>query len=196
MKKESIFTKEGFFGCDVFSLWFWKLRRSTLLRKVFSAVVEIRRRFPEEVWSSSGRKKQVDRCSSTFKKEVEDFSQRLGKTGLSGKEKHSLWVFFSQMRRRLKLFTVVSDQAFSILPMIFSVVLLEDVIVEDWGGFQKSSPSLGRTRGLLLWPNFNHGSRENAGTEVTFFFFRLGCCSGAFYILGSAGFLIRMVSNK
>jgi hypothetical protein len=34
MKKESIFTKEGFFGCDVFNLQFWKLRRSTLLRKV------------------------------------------------------------------------------------------------------------------------------------------------------------------
>jgi hypothetical protein len=30
-----------------------------------------------------------------------------------------------------KLFIVVSDQAFSILPMIFPVVLLEDVIVED-----------------------------------------------------------------
>jgi len=45
MKKESIFTKEGFFGCDVFNLRFWKLRRSTLLRKVVSAAVEIRRRF-------------------------------------------------------------------------------------------------------------------------------------------------------
>jgi hypothetical protein len=33
-KKESIFTKEGVFGCDVFNLWFWKLRRSTLLREV------------------------------------------------------------------------------------------------------------------------------------------------------------------
>ena len=33
-KKESIFTKEGVFGCDVFNLRFWKLRRSTLLRKV------------------------------------------------------------------------------------------------------------------------------------------------------------------
>ncbi len=117
MKKESIFTKEGVFGCDDFNLRFWRLRRSTLLRKVFSAAVEIRRRFlSEEVWSSSGRKKQVD------------FSQRLGKTGrflrclqkqigiLNGKEKHSLWVFLSDV---LKLFTVVSEQAFSILPMIF-----------------------------------------------------------------------------
>ncbi len=50
-----------------------------------------------------------------------------------------------------KLFTVVSDQAFSILPMIFfSVVLLEDVIVEDWGGFTNSSFFLGRTREPLL----------------------------------------------
>jgi len=42
-KKESIFTKEGVFGCDVFNLRFWKLRRSTLLREVVSAAVEIRR---------------------------------------------------------------------------------------------------------------------------------------------------------
>ncbi len=48
-KKESIFTKEGVFGCDVFNLRFWKLRRSTLLRKV---VVLRQRRygvFSEEV---------------------------------------------------------------------------------------------------------------------------------------------------
>ncbi len=45
MKKELIFTKEGVFGCDVFNLRFWKLRRSTLLRKVFSAAVEIQRHF-------------------------------------------------------------------------------------------------------------------------------------------------------
>ncbi len=56
----------------------------------------------------------------------------------------------------------------------FSVVLLEDVIVEDWGGFQNSSPFLGKTRGLLLWPNFNHWSRENAGAEVTIFFLSAG----------------------
>ncbi len=48
MKKESIFTKEGVFGCDVFYLRFWKLRRSTLLRKVFSAAVEIRWRFSQK----------------------------------------------------------------------------------------------------------------------------------------------------
>ncbi len=41
--KKSIFTKEGVFGCDVFNLRFWKLRRSTLLRKVVSAAVKIRR---------------------------------------------------------------------------------------------------------------------------------------------------------
>ena len=35
MKKESIFTKEGVFSCDVYNLQFWKLRRSTLLQKVF-----------------------------------------------------------------------------------------------------------------------------------------------------------------
>ncbi len=116
MKKESIFTKEGFFGCDVFNLRFWKLRRSTLLRKVFSAAVGIRRRFPEEVWSSSGRKKQVDRCSSTFKKKVEGFSQRLGKTGqffrcfqkqigiLNGKEKHSSWVFLFPDASKVEVF--------------------------------------------------------------------------------------------
>jgi hypothetical protein len=41
MKKESIFTKEGFFGCDVFNLRIWKLRRSTLLQKVvFTAVLD------------------------------------------------------------------------------------------------------------------------------------------------------------
>ncbi len=65
-KKESIFTKEGVFGCDVFNLRFWKLRRSTLLREVVSAAVEIRRFLRKKF--SSGRKKQVD------------FSQRLGKT--------------------------------------------------------------------------------------------------------------------
>ena len=43
MKKESIFTKEGVFGCDVFNLRLWKLRRSTLLREVVSTAVEIRR---------------------------------------------------------------------------------------------------------------------------------------------------------
>jgi hypothetical protein len=45
MKKESIFTKEGFFGCDVFNLRPWKLRRSTLLWKVVFTAVEMRRRF-------------------------------------------------------------------------------------------------------------------------------------------------------
>ncbi len=91
MKKESISTKEGVFGCDVFYLRFWKLRRSTLLRKVFSAAVEIRRRFLGRSFDlPAAGKKQVD------------FSQRLGKTGrffrclqrqigvFNGKEKHPL----------------------------------------------------------------------------------------------------------
>jgi hypothetical protein len=45
MKKESIFTKEGFFGCDIFNLRLWKLRRSTLLRKIVFTAAEMRRRF-------------------------------------------------------------------------------------------------------------------------------------------------------
>ena len=74
--------------------------------------------FSEEVWSSSGRKKQVD------------FSQRLGKTSRffflvvfksrsafsKWQRETTLWVFLPDVS---KLFTVVSDQAFSILPMIF-----------------------------------------------------------------------------
>ncbi len=184
MKKESIFTKEGFFGCDVFNLWFWKLRRSTLFRKVVSGGYG--GVFPEEVWSSSGRKRQVDCFSSTFKKEVEDFSQRLGKTGqffcclqtqvgiLSGKEKHSLWVFFSRCIEGWSCSPSSLIRHSQSSRWFFSVILLEDVIVEDWGGFQNSSPSLGKTRGLLLWPNFNHWGRENAGTEVTFFLLPAG----------------------
>ncbi len=39
---------------------------------------------------------------------------------------------------------------------------------------RKSSSSLGKTSGTLLWPNFNHWSRENAGTEVTFFLLLAG----------------------
>ncbi len=71
MKKESIFTKEGVFGCDDFSLRFWKLRRSTLLRKVFSAAVEIQRRFD---LPAAGKSRWI------VVKEANS-SQRLGKTG-------------------------------------------------------------------------------------------------------------------
>jgi len=59
-KKESIFTKEGVFGCDVFNLRFWKLRRSTLLREV------VVRGSGDTAFSQkkfdllSGREKQVD----------------------------------------------------------------------------------------------------------------------------------------
>ncbi len=132
MKKESILTKEGFFGCDVFQSSVLEVAKKYIIAESsFYGSGGTAAFFPEEVWSSSGRKKQVDRFSSTFKKEVEDFSQRLGKTGwflsLSSKaDWHSQWQretifmrFFFQMCRRLKLFTVVSDKAFSILPMIF-----------------------------------------------------------------------------
>ncbi len=123
--------------------------------------------FLKEVWSSSGGKKQVD------------FSQRLGKTGrffrclqkqigiLNGKEKLSLWVFFFQMCQSCSPSSLIRHSQSS--RWFFSVILLEDIIVEDWDGFQNSS-SLGKTRGLLVWPNYNHRSRENAGAEVTFFF--------------------------
>ena len=80
-----------------------------------------------------------------------DFSQRLGKTSgffFAVAEKNKS-IFLHNLQRQVgvlkwqaetfcmilpdvpKLFIVVSDQAFSIFPMIFSVVLLEDVIVED-----------------------------------------------------------------
>jgi hypothetical protein len=125
MKKESIFTKEGFFGCDVFTLRFWKLRRSTLLRKVYFTAVEIRRHFPRRSLIFQRQEKAGGLFSSTFKKEV-DFSQRLGETGrffvIFKADRHSQRQrkgFFFQMSRKLKLYVVVSDQAFSILPMIF-----------------------------------------------------------------------------
>jgi hypothetical protein len=67
MKKESILTKEVFFGCDVFNLRFWKLRRSTLLRKVFSAAVEIRRRFSRRSLIFQRQEKAGGSFLSTFK---------------------------------------------------------------------------------------------------------------------------------
>ena len=128
--------------------------------------------FSEEVWSSSGRKKQVD------------FSQRLGKTSRfffvifksrsafsNGKEKHH-YEFFFQMCWSCSPSSLIRHSQSS--RWFFSVVLLEDVIVEDWGGFTNSSFFLRRTRDPLLWPNFNHWGRENAGAEAAFFFLPAG----------------------
>ncbi len=95
-----------------------------------------------------------------------------------------------------KLFTVVSDQAFSILPMIFLQLSFLKTLL---------SRTEAASRTLLPWEGpedcycdqiLTIEVEKNAGAEATFFFFRLGCCRGASYILGSAGFLIRMVSNK
>ncbi len=97
--------------------------------------------FSEGVWSSSGRKKQVD------------FSQRLGKTSRfffvvfksrlafsTGKEKHH-YEFFFQMCRSCSPSSLIRHSQSS--RWFFSVVLLEDVIVEDWGGFTNSCPREG-----------------------------------------------------
>ena len=150
--------------------------------------------FSEEVWSSSGRKKQVDFFTAVRKnKSIFLLSSKADRRFRNGREKHH-YEFFFQMCRSCSPSSLIRHSQSS--RWFFSVVLLEDVIVEDWGGFMNSSFFLGRTREPLLWPNSNHWSRENAGAEAAFFFFRLGCCSGAFYILGSAGFFIRMVSNK
>ena len=59
-KKESIFTKEGVFGCDVFNLRFWKLRRSTLLREVVVYGSEDTAFSQKKFDLLSGREKQVD----------------------------------------------------------------------------------------------------------------------------------------
>ena len=113
-KKESIFTKEGVFGCDVFNLRFWKLRRSTLLRKVVS-------------------------CGSGDTA----FSQKKFDLPAVGK---SRWIFLRYFQKQVdvfkwqtetfciilpdapKLFIVVSDQAFSILPMIFQLSSLKTLL--------------------------------------------------------------------
>jgi hypothetical protein len=65
----------------------------------------------------------------------------------------------------------------------FSVVLLEDVTVEDWGGFANSLP------------------REGLGDRYCDQILTIGVAKmlerrRRSYILGSAGFLIRMVSYK
>ncbi len=59
-KKESIFTKEGVFGCDVFNLRFWKLRRSPLLREVVVCGSGGTAFSQKKFDLFSGRKKQVD----------------------------------------------------------------------------------------------------------------------------------------
>ncbi len=100
-KKESIFTKEGVFGSDVFNLRFWKLQRSTLLQKVFSAAVKIQRHFLRRhlIFQRQGKSRWI------VVKEANS-SQRLGKTSRFFRclqkqigvfqEKHPLWVFSSR----------------------------------------------------------------------------------------------------
>ncbi len=167
MKKESIFTKEGFFGCDVFQSSVLEVAKKYIIAESsFCGSGDTAAFFQKKFWSSSGREKQVDRFSSTFKKEVEDFSQRLGKTGqffgclqklisiLSGKEKHSSWVFFSDEsngRSCLSLSLIRHSQSSR---WFFSVVLLEDVIVEDWGSFQKVFFFLGKDQRTVTVTKF------------------------------------------
>ena len=80
------------------------------------------------------------------------FSQRKGKTGrfffvisksrsaFSGREKHH-YEFFFQMCRSCSPSSLIRHSQSS--RWFFSVVLLEDVIVEDWGGFTNSFPREG-----------------------------------------------------
>ncbi len=72
--------------------------------------------FPEEVWSSSGRRKQVEVFTVAEKNKwifLRCFQRQIG---ILWQKETSLWVFLPDV---LKLFTVVSDRAFSILLMIF-----------------------------------------------------------------------------
>ncbi len=121
-KKESIFTKEGVFGCDVFNLQFWKLRRSTLLRKVFSAAVEIRWRFSQKRFDlpAAGKSRWIivkEANSSQWLGKTSGFFFVVFKSRSAFFKRNILHEFF--LPDVSKLFTVVSDQAFSILPMIF-----------------------------------------------------------------------------
>ena len=122
--------------------------------------------------------------------EVDWHSQRQRKTFFIG--------FFFQVSRKLKLFVVVSDQAFSILLMIF-------LSCPSWRRYCRGLRRLPES----LLPPWERLVERYCDQILTigvgkmleqrwcfFFFFWLRCCSGAFYILGSAGFLIRMVSNK
>jgi hypothetical protein len=89
MKKESILTKEGVFGCDHFNLHFWKQRRSTLLwRVVFTAVGKNKSIFfsvtfsRKELSFHSRREKQVD-CWCRFLQKKLFFTA----------EKKNKWIF-------------------------------------------------------------------------------------------------------
>ncbi len=127
-------------------------------------------------------------------------SQRLGKTSQfffvifkSRSAFFQLYEFFFQMCRSCSPSSLIGHSQSS--RWFFSVVLLEDVIVEDWGGFTNSLPREGpgnRYCDQIL----TIGVEKMLERRWRFFFFRLGRCSSASYILGSAGFLIRMVSNK
>ena len=171
MKKESIFTKEGVFGCDVFNLRFWKLRRSTLLLKVVSAAVEIRRFLRRSLVFQRQEKTGGFFTAVRKNKSIFSLSSKADRRFQNGREKHH-YEFFFQMCRSCSPSSLIRHSQSS--RWFFPVVLLEDVIVEDWGGFTNSSFFLGRTREPLLWPNFNHWSRENAGAEAAFFFLPAG----------------------
>ncbi len=177
------------------------IAKSSLLGSLDAAAFFSRRSL---IFQRQGRTKI---SSSTFKKEVEDFSQRLGKTGRFFRYLQSRSAFSVAKRNILhELFFPDESKVEVVRRCLWSGILnppddffqlsFLKTLLSRTEAASRSLPSLGKTRGLLLWPNFNHWGRENAGTEVTFSFFWLGCCSGAFYILGSAGFLIRMVSNK
>ncbi len=118
MKKESILTKEGVFGCDVFNFHFWKQRRSTLLWRVVFTAVGISRWilwcrffFSKRSWFLQRQRKTSRFWCYLVIFEIDRHSQQQRKTVFV--------VLFFQRNRKLKLFFVVSDQAFSILPMIF-----------------------------------------------------------------------------
>ena len=191
MKKESIFTKEGVFGCDVFNLRFWKLRRSTLLREVVSAAVEIRRFLRRSLIFQ--RQEKAGGFFTAVRKNKSIFvSSKADRRFQNGREKHH-YEFFFQMCRSCSPSSLIRHSQSS--RWFFSVVLLEDVIVEDWGGFTNSLPREG--------PGNRYCDQIlTVGEEKMLERRRRSSSSGwdvaaaLFYILGSAGFLIRMVSNK
>ena len=93
--------------------------------------------FSEEVWSSSGRKKQVD-FSSLFPKAGRRFQMANGNILYN-----SSWCAEVVHRR---LWSGILNP-----PDDFSVVLIEDVIVEDWGGFTNSFPREGPGNRYCDW---------------------------------------------
>ncbi len=100
MKKESIFTKEGVFGCDVFNLRFWKLRRSTLLRKVLSAAVEIQRRFLRRCLIFQRQEKAGGFFTAVRKnKSIFSLSSKAGRHSQWQRETFFMSFFFFQMCR-------------------------------------------------------------------------------------------------